>query len=124
MNAAACESLTGEMVFHDIESCGDHPPSLTVDEVRGCVTLLAYGTCYCHADTPKRGQYLSCESWCDTSSMALVRLLDGRHAVFRESSDTTGHGCQCAGTALVFASLDAAKSDLTPEERALLTATP
>lgn len=66
--------------------CGDHPDSVTwkLDEV---VEVLHVGS-YCNCGW---GDSM-CGSYCDSGSVAVVRLKDGRYGTVQEDSDTTGHG--------------------------------
>lgn len=43
-----------------------------------------------------------CNTWCDTWSIAIFQLKDGRYILANEASDTSGHGCQCGGSVETF----------------------
>jgi hypothetical protein len=107
--------LTVQGVYEYADSCGDHPLKLEGVSLEGAETLLALGSCGCKEPNP---EYLTCGSWCDSGSFALGRLSDGRYITVRENSDSTGHGCQCNGSADVYATLEEAISlGLTDSER-------
>lgn len=98
--------------------CSDHPCDFKMEEVDE--VLRARTWCYCElrGDPP-------CGSYCDTGGAALVRLkpVGGkiRWAVAAESSDTSGHGCQCDGSAIRYGSFtDALRLGLTEEEARML----
>lgn len=47
-----------------------------------------------------------CRGMCDTWSEAFCRLKDGRYVTAHESSDTSGHGCQCSGSVDIYDTKD------------------
>jgi hypothetical protein len=87
-------------------NCGDHPLGLPDDlTLEGCQVFAAYDD----------GQD-------ESSSFAFVRLSDGQYLVVRESSDYTGHGCGCDGSASLHQTYeDAWMMGLTDGERAVAT---
>jgi hypothetical protein len=97
--------LTVENVFDAASSCGEHAPAIAAEAMVGCETLVALGSCSCF---PPGDEYPTCNSYCDSGSFALGKLSDGQFIVVWESSDTTGHGCQCGGGASLHGTLDEA----------------
>jgi hypothetical protein len=115
------EKLTVLDVYNNAESCGDHPLGIDAALLDGALTLVALGSCSCYEYEPN-ATYETCNSYCDSSSFALGKLADGRFIVIEESSDTSGHGCQCSGSATIHDTLDAAVANFTREERAIVQA--
>lgn len=103
--------MSALMTVHDVfakASCSDHPLMVDAALLEGATTLWAASSC-CWRD----------ECNCDeTGSIALARLADGRYLTVFESSDYTGHGCQCDGGADLYDSLaEAYNLGLTDDAR-------
>lgn len=101
-------------VFADA-NCQDHPLGVAPAILDGAETIVGLARCGC---TKWNSDGNTCGTYCDTSSFAVAELSDGRVIVVWESSDSTGHGCQCSGSADLFESLsDALWQGLDREDR-------
>lgn len=94
--------------------CSSHEIALPFTEAD--VSACAYVESTCSHGTASAGTL--CNSYCDTSSEAILVLKDGRWVRATESSDTSGHGCQCSGSVDVFDNkTEFLKLGLTDEQR-------
>lgn len=59
----------------------------------------------CMHGVASKGQL--CGSYCNTWSFVIATTTDNKFLCASESSDTTGHGCQCSGNFEVFDSIEA-----------------
>lgn len=91
---------TFEAVWEEANNCGGdvHGPAALPPEV---VKVAEAGVESIWADS-EQGDYA------EGSSCAIGRTRDGRYIVVEESSDTTGHGCQCSHSASIHDSLEEA----------------
>ena len=89
-----------ESAFSDLARCCLHSPAWTpvdVDQVL-CSACRSYPG-WRDSETYDIGGS-------DSESETVVRLKDGRYGLLSESSDYTGHGCQCGASATAFATAD------------------
>lgn len=94
--------------------CDSHPVHIdfTKDDVATCLLVESS----CSHGTASAGTL--CRSYCDTSSESILVLKDGRYVMAHESSDTTGHGCQCSGSVDVYPDrAEFLKLGITDEQR-------
>lgn len=106
--------VTVESVFAEA-NCSDHPLKIDEKVLEGVRTIVGLGACCCSTYNP---EYNTCGSYCDSGSFAVGELKDGRIIVVREDSDSSGHGCQCSGSADIFDNIDLAmRLGLTENER-------
>lgn len=111
--------VTVEDVFVNA-NCSDHPLQIDEKVLEGVRTIAGLGGCGC---TGMNERYDTCGSYCDSGSFAIGELKDGRFIVVREDSDSSGHGCQCSGSADIFDNIDLAlRLGLTENEREALAA--
>lgn len=107
--------ITVESVFAEANSCSSHP--LDPIALEGVETLIGLGGCECF---PTSTEYERCESYCSTQSFAVGLLKDGKFVRVEESSDTSGHGCQCSGSASVHDTWEELLINLTQGQRELV----
>jgi hypothetical protein len=105
--------LTVQEVFDDA-SCSDHPLQFAASILDKAETILALGHCGCK---DLNEAYDTCGSYCDSDSFAVARLADGRFVGVEEASDSTGHGCQCSGSAVIAETLAEVVAWLSTENR-------
>lgn len=99
--------LTVQDVYQNASGCA-HFPEIDDDILTGAKTIYAAGKCSCTGDEWSTAADFHRDPYCDTESFALALLANGRFLTIEESSDTTGHGCQCSGVAQFFDNLGAA----------------
>lgn len=90
-----------ETVKTAMGNCHEHPGSAPSESTWKLV-IAARAWCSCRLS---EGQ---CDSYCDTDSCALIALDSGEFMVAQESSDTSGHGCQCDGSITIHPDLETA----------------
>jgi hypothetical protein len=119
MEAEVVQTLTIQEVYEQAASCSEHVVPLSAAEISTAETLWAAGSCSCYPPTPMNQ---TCGGYCDTASFAIGRLADGRYVLIVESSDTTGHGCQCSGAVYIRETAAGVLMELDREEREALPA--
>lgn len=100
--------LTFQEVYGRASSCSDHVQDIDQAVADTALTLVAMASCGCVG----YGDYYTedrCQGgYCDTESFAIGQIPTGQFLSVYESSDTTGHGCQCSGSCAIWPTLDQA----------------
>lgn len=102
----------GKSVFENA-CCGDHPQPWKWEDIEGVIASAEWCCCF-----SQDGQYGNCGSYCDSSGVGVYLLKNGNVLTMHESSDSSGHGCQCSGQGEESESLaQAIQVELTDQEK-------
>lgn len=96
--------LTIQDVYGKASLCAEHVSAVAPESIATATTVGAMGGCYSGHGPSREG----CNECWELYSFGVGKLADGRYVAIEESSDATGHGCQCSGSASIWPTLEQA----------------